>query len=217
MAVYRANFSAIVSLQALITTPTDFDKTKESLPMVVCLHGAGERGEDLERVKIHGIAKYFDADPDYRGLRVITLSPQCPADFVWPNLAVPLMELISSVIRAYHVDPDRVSITGLSMGGFGTWEMLNAFPNFFSAAAPICGGGMSWRIPEHMKTPVRAFHGYDDPVVPYSLSVDMVEGVNRRGGNATLTTYHGCGHNSWDPAYETTDVIEWLATSVRKK
>ena len=217
MAMIEKTLTVETVLRALITTPSDYNREEERLPMIVFLHGAGERGDDLSRLRVNGIAKYFGEDPHFRNLRVITVSPQCPANCVWPQLSLQLVKFISQLVEEFNVDPDRVSITGLSMGGFGTWEMLNTCPNFFSAAAPICGGGMSWRIPENMKTPVRAFHGYDDDVVPYSLSVDMVEGVNRRGGRATLTTYHGCGHNSWDPAYETTDVIEWLATSVRKK
>ena len=201
--------------RAQITTPTDFDPKKESLPMLVFLHGSGERGDDLSRVKIHGLAKKFAENSDWNGLRVITVSPQCPNDITWSELTYPLFQFIQNTAKAYNADPDRISITGLSMGGFGTWNMIAVYPDFFSAAAPICGGGMSWRIPANMKMPVRAFHGDADSVVPFSCSVDMVNTMNERGGHAELTVFPGCDHNSWDPAYDTTDVIEWLVRSRR--
>ena len=106
---------------------------------------------------------------------------------------------------------NRISITGISMGGFGTWSMLARYPDFFSAAAPICGGGVSWYI--NTKTPIRAFHGDVDTSVPMVYSTLMVDAVNARGGQADLTVYQGCGHNCWTQTYEETDVISWLAES----
>ena len=208
-----------VTLNAIVTTPTGFDKSKEKLPMIVFLHGAGERGNDLELIKINGIPKYFCSDPDYLGLRVITVSPQCPDGYVWPNLAYQLKDFITSMIEEYNVDPDMVSITGLSMGGFGTWEMICLCPELFSAAAPICGGGLSWRIETAIPFPIYAFHDKNDCGVPFVYSQMMVNAVNNMGGNAILTAFEGCqrgGHDSWTPAYETTDLIKKLATAVRK-
>ncbi len=216
MPVLETTMTTSVTLKALVTTPPDFDPATESLPMIVFLHGAGERGEDLEKIKIHGIPKYFSADPAYRGLRVITVSPQCPSHLYWNLLARELHDFILHAAQTYHADPDRISITGLSMGGFGTWEMVLSYPDLFAAAAPICGGGISWRVPDQLKTPIRAFHGDTDEVVPAQLSIDMSETVNARGGCSSLVLFHHCDHNSWDPAYETTNVIEWLANSKRK-
>lgn len=204
---------AEVNFGATVTTPTGFDPEKESLPMIVFLHGAGERGEDLSVVSRHGIPKYFTADPDYRGLRVITLSPQCPDYTVWNDVSLQLFQLILKVAKQYNADMDRISITGVSMGGFGTWEMVISHPDFFSAAAPICGGGMDWRIPGCLPTPIRAFHGDADSVVPVTYSRILCKAVNDRGGCAALVEYPGCDHDSWTTAYETTDVIEWLAGS----
>jgi predicted peptidase len=200
-------------LPYLLTLPDDFDIRQDRLPLILFLHGAGERGNDLERVCVHGIPKYFAADQHYMSLRVITLSPQCPEGEVWSHMPHLLYELLMSVVAAYHADPARLSITGLSMGGFGTWEMLSCYPDTFAAAAPICGGGMSWNI--NTTTPVRAFHGDNDPVVPLSYSEMMVDSLTARGGHAELTVYHGCGHDAWTQAYETSDVIPWLAGSVR--
>jgi len=116
--------------------------------------------------------------------------------------------LILKIAKEENADLHRVSVTGLSMGGFGTWELLSRFPDFFSSAAPICGGGMSWRIAT--KTPVRAFHGDADTVVPCAYSYIMTDALNAAGGHCDLTVFHGCGHDAWTRAYETTDLLAWL-------
>lgn len=205
--------SKINELRYIMTTPSGFDPSKESLPMIVFLHGAGERGDDLELVKVHGIPKYFCADNDYRGLRVITLSPQCPADRVWNHMPDQIMDLIEHVASDMNVDKKRITLTGISMGGYGTWEMACMYPDYFAAVAPICGGGMVWRAGALTKLPIRAFHGTDDFAVPYNASIEMVEAIKHLGGNATLTSYDNVGHDSWTSAYETSDVIEWLAAA----
>ncbi len=199
-----------IEFKALITVPTDFNPKKESLPMIVFLHGAGERGNDLSLVTRHGIPKYFVVDPDYHGLRVITVSPQCPANTVWNNISIPLFEFILQTAEEYNADKTRISITGISMGGFGIWELLISHPDFFRAAAPVCGGGMDWRIPYNLSTPIKAFHGEVDPVVPVVYSQILCKAVNDRGGSATLKIYPNVQHNSWDYAYEEPDLIEWL-------
>lgn len=193
-----------------LTCPDDFCSQKESLPLIVGLHGAGERGTEPEKLRVHGIGKLFHADPCHGGHRAITLCPQCPEGLVWNNLVLGLKELIDMVVADYHVDPLRISITGLSMGGFGTWEMALTYPHFFSCAAPICGGGLSWRCNLLKELPIRAFHGTADTVVPLSYSSVMVNAVNAAGGKAELITFEGVGHNSWNPAYETTDLIAWM-------
>lgn len=205
--------SKINELRYIMTTPSGFDPSKESLPMIVFLHGAGERGDDLELVKVHGIPKYFCADNDYRGLRVITLSPQCPADRVWNHMPDQIMDLIEHVASDMNVDKKRITLTGISMGGYGTWEMACMYPDYFAAVAPICGGGMVWRAGALTKLPIRAFHGTDDFAVPYNASVEMVEAIKHLGGNATLTSYDNVGHDSWTSAYEKSDLIEWLAAA----
>ena len=123
------------------------------------------------------------------------------------------MELILAVAEEQNADMSRISITGISMGGFGTWSMLARYPAFFSAAAPICGGGVSWYIAT--KTPIRAFHGDADRDVPLVYSQLMVDTVNARGGQAELTIYRDCGHNCWTETYEKTDLIAWLAAAVK--
>ncbi len=198
------------SLPYLLTRPDD-STPDETLPMIVFLHGAGERGDDENRLQTLGIARYFGKDASHMGVRAITLSPQCPENEIWSNFPSAIMELILYIADKEGADMERISITGLSMGGFGTWSVLARYPQFFSAAAPICGGGISWYI--GTKTPIRAFHGDADSVVPLAYSQIMVDAVNARGGNASLTIYHGCDHGSWGPAYEHTDLIPWLVAA----
>ncbi len=199
-----------IKLQYFLTRPDD-STPNEKLPLIIFLHGAGERGTDFAKIKIHGVAKLFDKDPCYMGTRVITLSPQCPEGDIWSNFPSALMELILHVAKTEGADMDRISITGLSMGGFGTWSMLARYPNFFSAGAPICGGGVSWYI--NTKTPIRTFHGDADPTVPIQYTYMMADALRARGGNVDMVIYHGCGHDCWTRAYEQTDLISWLANS----
>ena len=199
------------SLPYLVTRPDG--SVGEALPMIVFLHGAGERGDDRSLLAVHGIPRYFDKNETHMDQRVITLSPQCPEGEIWSNFPAAIMELILDVATREGADVNRISITGISMGGFGTWSLLAAYPNFFSAAAPICGGGVSWCI--NTQTPIRAFHGDADQSVPLVYSQLMVDAVNARGGHAELTIYPGCQHDSWTRTYEQTDLIPWLAASVR--
>ncbi len=214
---------ALPQLPYIFTAPTDWDSAVESLPLIVFLHGAGERGTDPSVLyEFEAIAKVFGNDPDYHGLRVLTLSPQCPAENVWFHLILAVRELIEQITVDCNVDRRRITITGASMGGFGTWEMLCTYPELFAAAAPICGGGMSWRflMPQTaaaIKTlPIRAFHGGVDSVVPLCYSELMVDAVNKAGGHATLTVFPNTDHDSWVPAYRDTDLIDWLAAQIKE-
>jgi predicted peptidase len=113
-----------------------------------------------------------------------------------------------------NADPNRITITGLSMGGFGTWEMICAYPDLFAAAGPICGGGVPWRLLglTHFP-PIRTFHGDADDAVPIQFSYNMVNGVSALGGDVEFTVYPGVPHNCWTRTYEETDLIEWLANA----
>ncbi len=208
--------SVKTEFHALITTPSGFDPNQEALPMIVFLHGSGD-GENVTFLKRHGIPKYFSADPDHRGLRVITLSPRCPAGVIWDNVLPQLFELICRVATEYRVDQSRISVTGLSMGGFGTWGLLLRYPAFFSAAAPICGGGVDWLVTPNISTPIRAFHGEADDDVPVVYSQILCDRINKNGGHAELTRYSDVGHHCWELAYEKTDLIEWLASSCKDR
>lgn len=218
--IFTASTEITGSLSGIVTLPDGYDKTKEKLPLIVFLHGAGERGDpssDIEKVRVHGIPKYFCKDNGFKGLRVVTLSPQCPENVTWQRLVYPLMAYIKAAVKEYNIDEDRISITGLSMGGYGTWNMLTAFPHFFSCAAPICGGGVPWetRSADLKDFKIWAFHGIDDPAVFVRCSLDMVEAARTAGADVTFTTFDKVGHGSWVNAYEQTELIEWLAAQKR--
>lgn len=199
-----------VSFGYCIYTPDNYDLKNESLPLIVFLHGAGERGNgttQLDRVKIHGTPKM--AERGDKMPRAVIVSPQCAEGKVWNTQVYQLKAFIDSIAEEYNIDKSKISLTGLSMGGYGTWMMATTFPGFFYKLAPVCGGGMPW-LAGLIKVPVKAFHGTVDSVVPYHCSVDMVEAVNRNGGNAELISFEGVDHGSWVPAYEETDLNEWL-------
>lgn len=184
----------------------------EKLPLVIFLHGAGERGCDPEKLFVHGPCKYIRAG---RKIPAVVVAPQCPDGFVWNQLTVELKELIDFVCCEYSIDMERVSITGISMGGYGTWEMGMSYPGFFSALGPVCGGGISWRVSVIGKTPVWAIHGDADTVVPPVNSIELCQRLKSAGGEVELTLLHGVGHNSWEFAYERTTLIDWLISKKR--
>ena len=203
------------SLKYILTTPTDFDKS-ESLPLMVFLHGAGERGEDLDALKRYCIPKLFTQNQDYNGIRAITLSPLCPIERTWYDYKWEVISLIEKIASEYNVDRHRISLSGISMGGSGTWEIAMQAPELFSAIAPICGGGMNWRAWYVRNIPIRVYHGRLDDVVPLTQSEAMVNSVRVQGGNVEFTIYDDLGHCCWDRAFEQTDLISWLA-SVEKQ
>ena len=209
--VYKNTAVIETELSGIVTVPSGFDPEKESLPVIIFLHGAGERGNDIDKLKVHGIPKLFAKDPDYHGLRVITASPQCPENNIWNQLTIPLMKWIDTVVEKYNGDRKRIAITGISMGGYGTWDVICTYPEYFCCAAPICGGGMTWRTGALNGKKIRVFHGLDDNVVPFSYSLQMVEAARKSGADVEFFAYDKVGHNSWETAYEHTDLIEWLA------
>ncbi|MBP7935833.1 MAG: prolyl oligopeptidase family serine peptidase [Phycisphaerae bacterium] len=179
-------------------------------PLILYLHGAGERGDDLEMVKKHGPPKLIAAGRD---LPFIVLSPLCPKDQTWyPHL---LTELLDEVEEHHNIDKDRVYLTGLSMGGFGAWALGIETPERFAAIAPICGGGPPYIAYRLRRVPVWAFHGDRDEVVPLYESQRMVQAVQRAGGNARLTVYPGVGHDAWTRTYEGHELYDWLLSHKR--
>lgn len=185
----------------------------QNLPLMIYLHGAGERGTKIDHIDRHAIPKNIKEGREYNA---VILCPQCPAHLVWNNIVEDVKKLIDQVVERFEIQKDRICITGSSMGGFGTFEMGLTYSNFFSAIAPVAGGGLSWRASNLKSTPIRAYHGDADSTVPVVYSELMVNAVNQTGGSAELVTLKGFGHNdSIEYAYESTDLIEWLL-SVRR-
>lgn len=183
------------------------------LPLITYLHGAGERGDDSSHLFRHAIPKLIEEGREYEAVFVC---PQCPAHLVWDNVPEEVKSVIDSVAGEFHIKSDRISITGSSMGGFGTWMISLTYPNFFAASAPVAGGGMAWRCPNLINTPVYAYHGEIDPLVPVMYSELMVNAVNAAGGKATLEVLKDFSHNDGiDEAYRNTDLIEKLINARR--
>jgi len=187
----------------------------ERLPLLVYLHGAGERGRNVEHLYRHGVARMIYEGHD---IPAVVLCPQCPAFFIWNNMVKELKALIDKVADEYMVDRDRIVLTGSSMGGFGTWEMGMCYPETFAAIAPVAGGGVCWRTSKLRSTPVLAYHGDMDTVVPYSQSEILVNSLKKDGGaQVSLTNMKGQGHNDGIyNAYFSTDLVERLLTYEKK-
>lgn len=197
-------------LKYLLFLPQGYGKSQQKWPLILFLHGAGESGEDLEKVKVHGPPKIVESKPDFP---FIVVSPQSPK-FGWNRPA--LVELLDEVIARYDVDEDRVYLTGLSMGGFGSWALASEHPERFAAVVPICGGGKIEMTETLKNIPIWAFHGAKDTVVVLNQSERMVEALKKIGGNVKLTVYPEAGHDSWTETYDNPELYEWLLGQRRK-
>jgi predicted esterase/flagellar basal body-associated protein FliL len=165
-------------------------------------------------VKVHGPPKLVDARPDFP---FIVVSPQCPKGRSWNGEVQQqfLAELLDSVMTRFAVDRERVVVTGLSMGGFGSWSLTALHPGRFAAAVPICGGGTPANADKLKTVPFWVFHGAKDKGVPLKLSEEMVEAVQKAGGQAKLTVYPDAEHDSWTETYKNEAVYDWLLAQRR--
>lgn len=195
-----------VAFSYLLSLPPEYRASaRHRWPLVVFLHGRGERGSNLARVRRHGLPKLAAAG---RVFPFILVAPQCLAGDWWDASA--LDAFIGGVQARFRVDPRRVYLTGLSMGGFGTWTTAQLNPRRYAALAPICGGGEVRQAAALRRMPVWAFHGADDPVVPVSRSRELVRAIRAAGGRPRLTVYPQTGHNVWDRAYADERLYRWL-------
>ena len=187
--------------------PKDFDGSKK-YPLVIFLHGAGERGEDLDHAMRHGYMKYVREEG--KEYPFIFVAPQCPNGKYWGCYTESLLAFIDEMIETLPVDGSRVYLTGLSMGGTGTWMTAMAAPEKFAAIVPICGSGIVWNGGCIAKLPILVYHGDCDDIVPITESIGMLRAVNKNGGKAQLKICYGVGHNAWDYAYTDDTLLEWL-------
>ncbi len=203
------------SYRYLLFKPRDYHTDPQSKwPLILFLHGAGERGDDVWKVATHGPPKIAGEQPDFP---FIVVSPQCPEGEIWDPTT--LGALLDEIERAHRVDRTRVYLTGLSMGGYGTWNLAMRQPERFAAVAPICGGGQlidvlatSGRNPQALRSlPVRAHHGARDNVVPPAESERMVNALKNAGAtNVSLTIHPDDGHDSWSRVYSDPEFYQWL-------
>jgi predicted peptidase len=180
-----------VTMKYLLYLPKGYEQ-KPSWPLMIFLHGAGERGDDLALVKKHGPPKLINAGQQFP---FIVVSPQCPNGRWWKPLE--LTALLDEMMGQYKIDKERIYLTGLSMGGFGTWSLAAYPPKRFAALVPVCGGGKPYWSESLAPIPVWAFHGAKDSAVPLERSQKMVEALKKKGGNVKLTVYPKAEHDSW--------------------
>jgi len=195
-------------------------------PLVLFLHGAGERGDDNEK-QLAYLPTWLAEEANRRTYPCFVLAPQCRTDHRWVEIdwsdkkSLPqktemtvdmsaAVAALDAVLQDEQVDPGRVYLTGISMGGYGSWDLAARMPERFAAVIPICGGGDEATAPKLKGLPIWCFHGDADEAVPVERSRTMVAAVKAAGGTVQYTEYAGVGHDSWTPAYRDPATLDWL-------
>ena len=204
---HKWNGASHFSFQYVKYLPKDYDETKK-YPLVFFLHGAGERGEDLDVACRYGFMQHVrEKGKEYP---FIFIAPQCPFEKYWGCYTESLLAFLDYICEELPVDKDRIYLTGLSMGGTGTFMLAMADPDRFAAIAPVCGSGIIWYAEKLTSFPVYMYHGDCDSIVPIQESVNMLTKIHQRGGNAKLKICYGYDHNAWDVAYDGDELVEWF-------
>ncbi len=209
--VFSKEVTKTAAYDYLLYVPKGYGQEKKLWPMILFLHGAGERGDDLELLKVTGLPETLEKKKD---LPFVVISPQCPQDDWWTDEA--LISLLDDVEQRYDVDKKRVYLTGLSMGGFGTWSLAVAHPDRFAAIVPICGGGEPTDARKLKDMPVWVFHGAKDVAVPVEKSQMMVDALKEQGSNVKFTIYPDADHDSWTVTYSNPELYKWFLEHRKK-
>ena len=184
-------------------------KPSEKIPVIIYLHGAGERGDDLQKINVHGPIKEMMAGNVSSGF--IVLAPQCAEGKTWWDYAERLYNFIVEYINQPFVDKSRVYLTGNSMGGYGTWALAMAHPELFAAILPICGGGMTWNAEVLKDMPIWAFHCVGDSIVPCHTTISMVDKIKKISQeDIRITIYPDNSHDAWTQTYKNPKIYDWL-------
>lgn len=210
---FRGTASLDVGYHYLLSLPDGYAANSDKKwPLIIFLHGAGERGENLEALKKHGPPKLVSAGQKFEA---IIASPQCPNGQIWEAHAV--KALTDHLIKSHRVDADRVYLTGLSMGGFGSWDTAMVYPDTYAAIVPICGGaGVRFIMADRIKhLPVWIFHGAKDSVVEPAYAKKMFDALTKVGGKVKLTMYPDAQHDSWTAAYNDPELWKWMFAQKR--
>lgn len=207
MAQQKANTLKVSGeISYLIYTPKDYAEKGNTKPLLLFLHGAGERGNDLKMVKAWGPPKIIENGGE---MPFIVVSPQCPKGEFWNSFL--LKELLNEVIEKYNVDESRIYLTGLSMGGYGSFDLAMSYPNMFAAVAPVCGGGNTAMAFRMKAIPTWVFHGKLDKAVPFKRSVEMVDALKELGAEPKFTILDEGDHaDAWIHAYNEVDLWDWF-------
>ena len=206
---FITNLAMQVSLKYHIYFPNNYHDSDTKFPLVLFLHGAGERGDNLRLVEKHGIPKMINNGINFP---FITVAPQCPKFQYWsePVNVKTLLLLVEEIIKKNKVDIERIYATGLSMGGYGTLAIAKERPDLFSAIIPVCGGLDTTDIERLKDIPIWLFHGAEDKVVPVEnseLIYDLLKPINPE---IKITIYKGINHNSWEMTYNNQNIFDWM-------
>lgn len=217
------------TLQYRLMKPDNYDANTK-YPLVLFLHGAGECGKDNEAQLKHDVPEFAKAE-NRKQYPCFLIAPQCPSvNEGWSNFRAKkttatkeqsepgrlAVELVKAIQKEFSIDPNRLYITGLSMGGYGTWDIIVRNPDLFAAAVPVCGGGDPSQAEKIAKLPIWVFHGGKDPIVKPERSREMVEAIKKAGGDAKYTEYSNVGHDSWVKAYKDAEMMKWLFEQKKK-
>jgi len=194
----------------LIYLPADYKAGEGKWPLLLFLHGRGESYGPLSLVKKWGPPRLLERGESFP---YIIVSPQCPGEQSWnqPGQQAGLVQLLDHIEKTYRVDTDRVYLTGLSMGGYGSWRLAADHPDRFAAVIPVCGGGKPEDADKLKDLPIWVFHGTEDKAVPFERSQQMVDAITKAGGTKIrFTSLEGIGHNCWSATYATPEIYDWL-------
>ena len=219
-----------LSLPYRLYVPLDYLQSKR-YPLLLVLHGSGEKGTDNRKQLVNGVLAFCEPRLQ-RKHATFVVYPQCPEAARWVEapwsdgqydltqvpMSAPMtaaLELLTALEQEFSIDTGRRLVTGLSMGGYGTWDAILRYPDRFAGAMPICGGGDPRQAAAARRVPVWAFHGAKDEVVPASASRTMVQALRKAGGRVRYTEYAGVGHNAWDKTFADPRALTWLLTQRR--
>ena len=231
----KKTFTSNDSLQLnyrILFPDTYIANSTQTYPLVLFLHGSGERGTDNQKQLTH-VDIVFGKPEFLQQYKCFVIIPQCNENYRWVNVDWKLpkhkmpsepsdylqavMQLMNNLTQNLPIDSNRLYIMGLSMGGFGTWDYISRYPDLFAAAVPICGGGDENKAPVLKNMPLWVFHGAKDNVVPVGRSRNMVAAVKKAGNKQVkYTEFKNTGHNAWTPAFNTKGLFDWLFAQNKK-
>lgn len=209
---FQKEIKKTLEAKYLLYLPANYGSSDSTFPIVLFLHGAGERGTDLEKVKVHGLPKLINQGNEFP---FIVVSPQCKENALW-NTDI-LIALLDEIEATYRIDSNRIYVTGLSMGGNGTWSLALAQPDRFAAIAPVCGWNMPSDACRLKDMPIWVFHGAKDNVIPIQSSEFMVERLKSCGSEVKFTIYPEANHDAWTETYNNDELYKWFLQQSLKK
>lgn len=205
---FQCEVTETYKINYLIYLPKDYEESSDPWPLVLFLHGSGERGSDLEPVKRNGPPKLVEEGQEFP---FILVCPQCPDLTTWDNKT--LILLLNYIESNYNVDNNREYLTGLSMGGHATWSLAIENPDRFAALIPVCAEGYPQDVYVLKDVPVWVFHGQKDDVVGINEAHKMVDALKKAGGNVKFTIYPDANHDAWTETYNNSEIYEWLLSN----